>query len=49
MTGARGWSNTFYHGSSEMLMGADRMNTQVGPFGIEVLEDLKRLRVVLSP
>jgi hypothetical protein len=30
-------------------LGADRMNTQVGPFGIEVLEGLKRLRVVLRP
>jgi hypothetical protein len=30
-------------------LGADRMNTQVGPFGIDVLEGLKRLRVVLSP
>jgi hypothetical protein len=25
------------------------MNTQVGPFGVEVLEGLKRLRVVLGP
>ena len=30
-------------------LGADRMNTQVGPFVIEVLEGLKRLRVVLGP
>ena len=30
-------------------LGADRMNTQVGPFGVEVLEGLKRLRVVLGP
>ena len=30
-------------------LGADRMNTQVGPFGVEVLEGLKRLRVVLRP
>jgi hypothetical protein len=30
-------------------LGADRMDTSVGPFRVEVLEGLKRLRVVLEP
>ncbi len=30
-------------------LGADRMNTQVGPLRIEVLEGLRRLRVVCEP
>lgn len=30
-------------------LGADRMDTSVGPFRIEVLEGLRRLRVVLEP
>ncbi len=30
-------------------LGADRMNTQVGPIRIEVIEGLKRLRVVCEP
>ncbi|GAA5112186.1 hypothetical protein [Haloechinothrix salitolerans] len=30
-------------------LGADRMDTTVGPFRIEVLEGLRRLRVVLEP
>jgi hypothetical protein len=30
-------------------LGADRMDTSVGPFHIEVLEGLKRLRVALEP
>jgi hypothetical protein len=30
-------------------LGADRMDTRVGPFRVEVLEGLKRLRVVLAP
>jgi hypothetical protein len=30
-------------------LGADRMDTSVGPFRIEVLQGLKRLRVVLEP
>ncbi|WP_214319243.1 hypothetical protein [Nonomuraea sediminis] len=30
-------------------LGADRMDTGVGPFRVEVLEGLKRLRVVLEP
>src|SRR5215471_13258313 len=30
-------------------LGADRMNTSVGPFHVEVLEGLRRLRVVLEP
>ncbi|GAA0336740.1 hypothetical protein NE235_24955 [Actinoallomurus spadix] len=30
-------------------LGADRMDTTVGPFRVEVLEGLKRLRVVLGP
>ncbi|MFV2172516.1 hypothetical protein ACFHW2_03255 [Actinomadura sp. LOL_016] len=30
-------------------LGADRMDTTVGPFRVEVLEGLKRLRVVLDP
>jgi hypothetical protein len=43
------------HGSAHRVvrasreLGADRMNTRVGPFGVEVLEALKRLRVVLDP
>jgi hypothetical protein len=30
-------------------LGADRMDTSVGPFRVEVLEGLRRLRVVLEP
>lgn len=30
-------------------LGNDRMNTKVGPFRVEVLEGLRRLRVVLEP
>lgn len=30
-------------------LGEDRMDTQVGPFRVEVLEGLKRLRIVLEP
>ncbi|MEV0582680.1 hypothetical protein [Nonomuraea sp. NPDC050310] len=30
-------------------LGADRMDTTIGPFRVEVLEGLKRLRVVLEP
>lgn len=30
-------------------LGYDRMNTKVGPFRVEVLEGLRRLRVVLEP
>ncbi|HVM40490.1 MAG TPA: hypothetical protein VM618_06895 [Acidimicrobiia bacterium] len=30
-------------------LGADRMDTSVGPFRVEVLEGLKRLRMVLEP
>jgi hypothetical protein len=30
-------------------LGADRMNTAVGPFRIEVIEGLRRLRVILEP
>lgn len=30
-------------------LGADRMNTEIGPFRVEVVEGLKRLRVVLEP
>ena len=30
-------------------LGADRSDTSVGPFRVEVLEGLKRLRVVLEP
>src|SRR5262245_32343341 len=30
-------------------LGADRMDTAIGPFRVEVLEGLKRLRVVLEP
>ena len=30
-------------------LGADRMNTTVGPFRVEVIEGLRRLRVVLEP
>jgi hypothetical protein len=30
-------------------LGADRMDTAVGPFGVQVLEGLKRLRVTLEP
>ncbi|MFI6324701.1 hypothetical protein ACIBG8_44755 [Nonomuraea sp. NPDC050556] len=30
-------------------LGADRMNTEIGPFRVEVIEGLKRLRVVLEP
>jgi hypothetical protein len=30
-------------------LGADRMDTSVGPFHVEVLEGLRRLRVVLEP
>ena len=43
----RGSAHRVVRASREL--GADRMNTQVGPFGVEVLEGLKRLRVVLSP
>src|SRR5580693_6474153 len=30
-------------------LGTDRMDTSVGPFRIEVLEGLRRLRVILEP
>lgn len=30
-------------------LGADRMDTRVGPFKVEVIEGLKRLRVILEP
>ena len=43
----RGSAHRVVRASREL--GADRMNTQVGPFGVEVLEGLKRLRVVLGP
>ena len=43
----RGSAHRVVRASREL--GADRMNTRVGPFGVEVLEGLKRLRVVLSP
>jgi hypothetical protein len=45
----------FRHGTKHRVvrasreLGADRMDTRVGPFRIEVLEGLKRLRVVLEP
>jgi len=43
------------HGSTHRVvrasreLGADRMDTSVGPFRVEVLEGLRRLRVVLEP
>ena len=43
------------HGSTHRVvrasreLGADRMDTSVGPFRIEVIEGLRRLRVVLEP
>jgi hypothetical protein len=43
------------HGSTHRVvrasreLGADRMDTSVGPFRVEVIEGLKRLRVVLEP
>jgi hypothetical protein len=43
------------HGSTHRVvrasreLGADRMDTRVGPFRVEVLEGLRRLRVVLEP
>jgi hypothetical protein len=43
----RGSAHRVVRASREL--GADRMNTRVGPFGVEVLEGLKRLRVVLDP
>ena len=43
----RGSAHRVVRASREL--GADRMNTRVGPFGVEVLEGLKRLRVVLGP
>ncbi|HZR48952.1 MAG TPA: hypothetical protein VFB06_05480 [Streptosporangiaceae bacterium] len=30
-------------------LGADRMDTRVGPFNVEVIEGLKKLRVTLDP
>ena len=43
----RGTAHRVVRASREL--GADRMNTRVGPFGVEVVEGLKRLRVVLGP
>jgi hypothetical protein len=43
------------HGSTHRVvrasreLGADRMDTSVGPFRVEVIEGLKKLRVVLEP
>jgi hypothetical protein len=43
----RGSAHRVVRASREL--GADRMNTRVGPFGVEVLVALERLRVVLGP
>jgi hypothetical protein len=43
------------HGSSHRVvrasreLGADRMDTRVGPFAVQVIEGLKRLRITLEP
>jgi hypothetical protein len=42
-----GTAHTVVRASREL--GLDRMDTRVGPFKVEVLEGLKRLRVILEP